>query len=156
MHSWFDHNFDEIRENLVVTTNWSGKKFYDTSKSLKNFGYRMDSQKGNLKELRNFLSGKRDFLLRLLENPNLLEHESFTELLWAVSHLTEELTARGDVGKLSNADYAHFFGDTNRAYPVLICEWLEDMRHLKDEYPYLFSFALRTNPFDPNAKTEIK
>lgn len=65
----------------MVTTNWSGKKFSDTSKSLKNFGYRMDSQKGNLKELRNFLSGKRDFLLRLLENPNLLEHESFTELL---------------------------------------------------------------------------
>lgn len=116
----------------------------------------MDSQKGNLKELRNFLSGKRDFLLRLLENPNLLEHESFTELLWAVSHLTEELTARGDVKKLSNADYAHFSGDIKRAYPVLICEWLEDMRHLKDEYPYLFSFALRTNPFDPNAKTEIK
>lgn len=156
MHSWFDHNFDEIRENLVVTTNWSGKKFSDTSKSLKNFGYRMDSQKGNLKELRNFLSGKRDFLLRLLENPNLLEHESFTELLWAVSHLTEELTARGDVKKLSNADYAHFSGDIKRAYLVLICEWLEYMRHLKDEYPYLFSFALRTNPFDPNAKTEIK
>lgn len=154
--SRFDHNFDKIRENLVVTTNWSEKKFSDTSKGLKNFDYRMDSQKGNLEELRNFLLGKRDFLLRLLENPNLLEHESFTELLWAVSHLTEELAARVDVRKLSSADYAHLSGDIKRAYLVLICEWLEYMRHLKDKYPYLFSFALRTNPFDPNATPEIK
>lgn len=116
----------------------------------------MDSQNGNLAELRNFLVEKRDFLLRLLENPNLLEHESFTELLWAVSHLTEELIARADVSTLSNADYAHLSGDIKRAYLALIFEWLEYMRHLKDDYPYLFSFAVRMNPFDPNATPEIK
>ncbi|TVM03903.1 MAG: hypothetical protein CV087_02475 [Candidatus Brocadia sp. WS118] len=154
--SHFDYNFDKVRENLVVMNDWSEQKFVSTSKSLKNFDYRIDSQKSNLEELRNFLIGKRDFLLRLLENPNLLEHESFTELLWAISHLTEELAARTDVKKLTNADYAHLSGDIKRAYLVLIHEWLEYMRHLKDEYPYLFSFALRTNPFDPNATPEIK
>lgn len=154
--SQFDYNLDKIRENLVITNDWTEQKFFSTSKSLKNFDYRIDSQKGNLEELRSFLTGKRDFLLRLLENPNLLEHESFTELLWAVSHLTEELTARADVKKLKNTDYAHLSGDIKRAYLVLIHEWLEYMRHLKDEYPYLFSFALRTNPFDPTATPEIK
>lgn len=27
--------------------------------------------------------------------------------------------------------------------------------HLKKEYPYLFSLALRTNPFDPQASVEL-
>ncbi|KAB2833591.1 MAG: hypothetical protein F9K48_08060 [Candidatus Brocadia sp.] len=154
--SQFDYNLAKIRENLVVTNNWTEQKFFSTSKSMKNFDYRIDSQKGNLEELRNFLTEKRDFLLRLLENSNLLEHESFTELLWTISHLTEELAARTDVKKLTNADYAHLSGDIKRAYLALIHEWLEYMKHLKNEYPYLFSFALRTNPFDPTATPEIK
>ena len=28
--------------------------------------------------------------------------------------------------------------------------------HLKNDYPYLFSLAVRTNPFDPNASVEVK
>jgi hypothetical protein len=40
------------------------------------------------------LLSKRDFLVALMENPNLLEHESFTDLLWAVFHLVEELAVR--------------------------------------------------------------
>lgn len=30
------------------------------------------------------------------------------------------------------------------------------MKHLKEDYPYLFSLAVRTNPFDPNASAEVK
>jgi hypothetical protein len=30
------------------------------------------------------------------------------------------------------------------------------MEHLKNDYPYLFSLAVRTNPFDPNASVEVK
>ena len=37
----------------------------------------------------------------------------------------------------------------------LIAEWLAYMRHLKKNYPYLFSLALRTNPFDPQASAVI-
>jgi hypothetical protein len=29
------------------------------------------------------------------------------------------------------------------------------MRHLKDHYPYLFSLAMRTNPFDENATASV-
>jgi hypothetical protein len=29
------------------------------------------------------------------------------------------------------------------------------MRHLRDDYPYLFSLARRTNPFDPAARVEV-
>jgi hypothetical protein len=29
------------------------------------------------------------------------------------------------------------------------------VRHLKEHYPYLFAFAVRTNPFDPTATIEV-
>ena len=34
-------------------------------------------------------------------------------------------------------------------------QWIEYMKHLKDEYPYLFSLAIRMNPFDCNASPVI-
>jgi hypothetical protein len=30
------------------------------------------------------------------------------------------------------------------------------MGHLKNKYPYLFSLAVRTNPFNPEASIEVK
>jgi hypothetical protein len=38
----------------------------------------------------------------------------------------------------------------------MIGEWLDYMKHLKDNYSFLFSLAVRTNPFDPQASAEIK
>jgi hypothetical protein len=98
---------------------------------------------------------KRKFLLALLENPNLLEHETFTELLRAVFHLMDELDHREDLTQLPRADYLHLSSDTARAYGLLIQEWLKYMQHLMNNYPYLFSLALRMNPFDPEARVEI-
>ena len=95
-------------------------------------------------------------MLRLLANPNLLEHDSFTNLLWAVFHLTDELAHRKDVNTILDSDYVHLAGDVKRAYVLLISEWLDYMKHLKVNYPYLFSLAMRTNPFDPEAKPEVQ
>jgi hypothetical protein len=99
---------------------------------------------------------QRSFLLGLLENQNLLEHEEFTELLWATFHLLEELTYRQDFSRLPKSDVTHLVGDMNHAYVLLICQWVTYMQHLKKSYPYLFSFALRTNPFDKNANIEVQ
>jgi len=75
--------------------------------------------------LREFLLSKREFLLRLLENPNLFEHESFTDLLWAVFHLTEELDFREDkLAQIPDSDYKHLGGDLKRVYSLLIQQWL--------------------------------
>ncbi|MGM0368686.1 MAG: hypothetical protein ACQEP2_09030, partial [Actinomycetota bacterium] len=87
----------------------------------------------------------------LLENPNLLEHEKFTELLWAVFHLTEELEYREDLENLPESDYEHISGDISRVYLLLIAGWLDYIKHLKERYPYLFSLAARVNPFDKQA-----
>ena len=108
-----------------------------------------------LENLRSFLISQRTFLLRLLENPNLLEQESFTEQLWAVFHVADELQYRPDLAHLPGGDYRHLALDAGRAYSALTSEWLKYMAHLLKRYPYLFSLALRTNPFDPTASPVI-
>jgi hypothetical protein len=152
----FDYKLDRLKQMLVVKNNWTASDFSSVRSTLKNHPYEIDIKKINLKELQSFLTQKRGFLVRLLENPNLLEHETFTELLWAVFHLTEELSARKDITNLPEPDTTHLSGDIKRAYVLLVREWLNYMEHLKNNYPYLFSFAMRTNPFDEKASPVIQ
>lgn len=154
--SEFDPSLDELKNHLLLTDSWSDKEFFKASKLIKKHAYVIDSQRGDLGGLRKFLIERLNFMLRLLENPNLLEHDSFTELLWAVTHLTEELSHRQDVTSLSDTDYKHLSGDINRAYSLLVFEWVAYMKHLSNNYPYLFSLAIRTNPFNPSASVEFK
>ncbi|MHB8896207.1 MAG: hypothetical protein ACYC99_13665 [Candidatus Geothermincolia bacterium] len=120
------------------------------------FDFKVRPDPASLESLRVMLVGKRDFMVRLLENPMLLEHESFTDMLWAVFHLTEELESRGGFEGLPASDMAHLGGDAARAYGQLTGQWLAYMRHLKRAYPYLFSLALRLNPFDPEASVLVE
>lgn len=151
----FDANQGRLCEHLVVGDGWSAQHFAQIQKVLAGHDYKIDSGQGDLEQLKLFIVGQRAFLLRLLENPNLLEHERFTELLWAVFHLAEELSHRASVAGLAANDYAHLSGDIRRAYSLLVREWMAHMEHLKSEYPYLFSLAVRTNPFDPNASAQV-
>ena len=45
--------------------------------------------------------------------------------------------------------------DTERVYTHLLTQWLEYMVHLKQSYPFLFSFSARTNPLRPDAQPEV-
>ena len=152
----FDHQNEVVRQNMIVTRDWTDQRFSQAAQEASRLDIRLDHARSDLNELKAFLASKRDFMLRLLENQNLLEHETFTDLLWAVFHLTEELEAREDLSHLFRADGEHLAGDMKRAYAILIVEWLAYLKHLKKEYPYLFSLALRTNPFDPSASPAVK
>ncbi len=83
------------------------------------------------------------------------EHESFTDLILALNHLTEEMKARGDLSALPPADVSHLTTDITRVYSQLILEWVKYMEYLKTHYPYLFSLAMRKNPFDPSASVVV-
>jgi hypothetical protein len=156
--SSFDPDIDNIRKNLKVDMGWEEKNFSESSHIIKNYDYSIHLTEDNknsillLKSLKSLLLDKRQFMLGLLENPNLLEHESFTDMLWAAFHLAEELENRYNLDKLPNSDYQHLSIDLELVYSHLIYEWLHYMEHLMNNYPYLFSLALRTNPFDPDAK----
>lgn len=154
--SCFDLNIENIKKELSGIGRWNDKDFIKINALLRKFKYSVSCKAGNLEEMKAFLTSKRPFLLRLLENPNLLEHERFTELLWAVFHLTEELEYRNDLKNNPETDFDHISGDIKRAYVVLISEWLSYTKHLKNNYPYLFSLASRMNPFDESASPVIE
>jgi hypothetical protein len=152
----YDQRLLDFQPRVAHISHWTAPDFAGFSQGLAENDFHIQFQEGGLEALRDFLLKKREFLLRLLENPNLLEHDSFSNLLLAVFHLTEELAQRTDLSRLSQADKAHLAADVQRGYVLLIKEWLAYMAHLKTRYPYLFSLALRTNPFDPFATPEIQ
>lgn len=150
-----DLGSEQFGKDLRVNSYWSGEDFSRVKSKLEQIKLDVKVNSAYLEELQRFLTSKRDYFLRLLENPNLLEHETFSELLWAVFHLTEELDSRSDLKKLSTSDYSHLGGDIKRVYILLIAQWLDYMQHLNKNYPYLFSLAIRKNPFNPKASVEI-
>lgn len=147
----FDLNVAAIKRDLAGIDKWKDKDFLRQSGKMDKYKCNINSRQGDLEILKTFLSQKRTFLLRLLENPNLLEHESFTALLWAVFHLTEELEYRNSFNYLPDSDHNHLSVDIKRAYLLIIKEYLAYIKHLKTNYPYLFSLASRTNPFNDEA-----
>ncbi|MBI5582994.1 MAG: hypothetical protein HY892_04155 [Deltaproteobacteria bacterium] len=146
----------EIEQSLWVREDWTRQQLIKTGKLFKKYPYQVTFQPELLEELRSFLLGKRELLLRLLENPNLLEHDTFTDLLLAVFHLHDELTGREQVTDLPEKDRAHLSGDIKRAMQWVVSEWFLYLRHLKENYPYLYSLEVRRNPFDPQASIYIK
>lgn len=151
-----DPKLDLDRRDLIVTSEWSEKQFLSVSHRLKDYDYEIDIKRIDLEDLRSFLGKQNNLLLRLLENPVLLENESFTELLRAVFHLNDELFHRKHLADLPDSDMAHLAGDIKRVYALLVRHWLSYMKHLKINYPYLFSLAMRTNPFDHEATPIVK
>jgi voltage-gated potassium channel len=150
-----DPAVDEIRSALIVSNNWSEADFARARSVIGNHAYTLDSQVVSLEDLHAFLMHHKGFLLALLENPQLIEHDSFTPLLQALFHLTEELMSREKLKGLPKTDFAHLSGDINRVYRLLLLEWLTYMQYLKQNYPYLFSLAMRQNPFDTNASVIV-
>ena len=148
-------NRQEISAHLNITERWTKKDF----KKAADFAYHLevdvDCRNIDLGRLKAFLAEKRTFLLTMLENPNLLEHDRFTDLLWAVTHLDEELEARISFIDLPGKDLEHLAVDIQRMYDHLASEWLDYVQHLREKYPYLFSLVLRTHPFQEHRSPVI-
>jgi len=134
-------------------TLWDMKTYDQKQKDSKKFRYLIDIKCEDLPTLKEILVSREEFLARLLENPMLFEHEAFTVLLRAVFHLTEELIYRKDYSHLPVSDINHLSGDILRVYSELTHSWLTYLKYLKQNYPYLYSLALRTNPFSD--KTDV-
>lgn len=147
----WDPKLDSVRSQLQVSALWTEEKFDEVDAMLARYQYAVEPERVDVIALKAYLAAKLEFLLRLLENPNVLEHESFTNLLMAVFHLSEELVARRDLAEQPETDRRHLAGDVNRVYGQLVDSWLDYMRYLRKNYPYLFSLAVRTNPFDESA-----
>ena len=151
-----DPSIEQIRNYLLIDASWNANQLQKVSKKLRKHDYSVEFKRADLEKMKNFLLSKRAFLVRLLENPSVLEHENFTTLLQAVFHLTEELDHRKTLSTLPDKDERHLSGDIKRAYDQLVFQWLNYMWYLQKHYPYLFSLAMRTNPFDKKASVIVQ
>jgi hypothetical protein len=150
-----DHKIEAIREELLVNFSWTENRFSNVLKTIKKHDLRVDIGRLPLETIFELLNSKRKFMIGLLENPVLIEQESFSEALLAVFHLTDELSCRDNLSNLPESDKKHLSGDINRAYRKLVEQWLVYLKHLKRQYPYLYSLAVRKNPFNPNANPVV-
>ena len=146
----------ELAERLDIQGRWKAKEYQAARRFADRYECHLSLDPEMFLALRRFLLEKRSFVLALLQNPSLLEHERFTDLLWAVCHLTEELDARDDFAALPTSDTQHLSGDVRRAYALLVREWLRYVEHLQENYPYIYSLAVRLNPFKPNANVVVE
>jgi hypothetical protein len=145
----------EIARNFAVNSKWTPSDFKNARAYAVAMTSKPSGQKIDFTDLKAFLISKRGFLLALLENPNLIEHEKVSDLLWAIFHLTEELAYRKEVANLSGPDLAHIEGDVNRLYGQLLYQWVDYVEHLQSKYPYLFSLTVRMSPFNANPSAII-
>ena len=146
---------DDLRSRLQVNGQWKADDFQRALEYLASHEPRIDCSSCDKQQLKVYLVSKRSFLVGLLENQNLLEHEQFTDLLWAVFHLVEELDARQSFDGMPMSDIEHINGDIKRAFGYLSREWVFYMKHLKQDYPYLFSLAVRLNPMLENPDPQV-
>ncbi len=143
----FSKNCIDISIKLNFQADWTENMFSKTVRYLENADIQIECSAEQLETLKVLMESKRTFLIRMIENPNLLEHDTFTDMLLAVFHLTEELLARGGFKDDSKADMIHLSNDIQRAFKTMLIQWVEYMRHLHTEYPYLYSLEVRKNPF---------
>jgi len=149
-------------EYLKSISTWDEKDF---KKALKDFDEKSIKFKANvakedreafLLDIKELLVEKREFLINLMNNPNLLEKDKFSNLIIAIFHLDEELERRSNLAELKESDFNHLNGDIKRVYSKLVYEWISYLEYINKHYPYMISLAIRTNPFDEDADVHVK
>ena len=93
----------QIKERLHLQPSWKKDDFSRAHQFATQARCDVDIDLIDLDNLKGYLTEQRHFLLRLLENPNLMEHERFTDLLWAVLHVEQELEARPSLAGLGSS-----------------------------------------------------
>lgn len=154
--SRLDPNIIDVRKDFLVTAQWSEVEFQRLKTRLKGYEHTIDPARLDLEGMHRYLTARGEMFVRQLENADIIENETYAELLWAVVHLRDELAARPSFTNLPVTDTAHIANDVKRAYSLLTLQWIDYMQYLKNRYPFLFSLALRTNPFVENPSAVIK
>ena len=151
-----DAMIDNLKEHFIIGDGWKNEMFQDVQKCLQDQSCSVAIDQVDLEDLKRFLGNQEEFVIRFVENPMVLEHETFTDLILSINHLDEELKARDRLEHLPSSDLSHLTRDIQRVYSQLIPEWLKYMEYLKNHYPYLFNLAMRKNPFDKSASVIIQ
>lgn len=112
---------------------------------LREYDHDIDFQKIDYQQLKELVVQNRDVLANLISNENILEHETFADLLIALVHLRDEIVLVR-YKELTKEDCAHLKGDVVRVYKALTFQWISYLQHLKEFYPYQYSSYMKLNP----------
>lgn len=148
-----DNDLNLIRKDSIKEKCEDKISFDILVKDILSHEYIIDIHKINLKNIQTQLDNNKDLIITLLTNNNLLEHETFTEMLMAIIHLKDELNSRYN-DNIEEYEINHISKDIEVAYKYLTIEWAKYMEYLRDNYPVLFTKALINNPFDNRSKKE--
>jgi len=151
--------FDSSRKELLDCSDsiekWEGEKLIRLRKCFRKYIPVLKIELTELTELHKLLNKQHHYILTLLQHPAMQAHENFSDLVWAMFHLEDELNHRDGEHNLPETDVAHLTGDLLRAYTLLLSQWVEYMGYLKTDYPYLYSLAIRTSPFNEKTSAVI-
>ncbi len=136
----------ELEKRLKVRPQWQVRDFRDADVFIASYEARVDSRMGDLGNLRHFVAGKRDFMLRMLENPNLWSMTS-SRIFSGHIPLVDELMS-AELRDTLPTDLTTFRRH-ERAFGHLVREWLIYMRHLKEDYPTCFPWRCGRTPSIP-------
>lgn len=151
-----DKNIDLIKNDAFIKKSWGKEEFKALEKELDEYSYEVNLENLDIKKISDILNKEKDFLISLITNPTLMEHESFSDMIITLMHLREELLDRyfKMECECNCCDKNHIEEDIEDAYRALTYGWVRYMRHLKKEYPKLFLKAMLNNPFDDRSFSE--
>ncbi len=136
----------DLKPMLHIDPKWQEREFLAAEKTLRTAEVSVRCRPSDFAELKLLLAQKRLSMLVIASNPSLLEHEDFTDMLWAIFHLGDELNARLDFSALQPEDAVHLNEDVARVVREIMVNWLCHMSHIRQEYPYLFLLEAAKNP----------
>ena len=148
-----DENLAELINSNICAKNWDDSSCKKLKNKIEDHNFDLNITKINIDNIKNILSNNRDFLMNLIINENIHEHEEFTDMLMSLLHVKEEIDSRYS-DKIEAFELEHLASDMAVAYKYLTLDWCEYMNYLNKNYPRLFVRALIDNPFDNRDKKE--
>ena len=135
-------NADKEAKNSIACFDSLDKIEYDLLKH----EYEIDIKELDLEAIKTILVDNSNLFVNLISNENLLQHETFTDLLMSVVHLRDELAFMKN-NKTSDIDINHLENDIMRVYKNITIQWVHYLEYLNKFYPFLYNNAIRVNPF---------
>ncbi|MFC1517903.1 hypothetical protein ACFL5G_05070 [Candidatus Margulisiibacteriota bacterium] len=139
----FVKNHSQCAGNVCVQEDWNSGEFKKAEDNAAQLELELVYDGKAMDELAQVLKNGKGMIIRLMENPSLHEHETFSDMLMALFHLTEEVLRRSDLKNNDKEDQGHLLNDIKRLYIYLARLWIEYMQHLKDNYPYLYLYNIK-------------
>lgn len=141
-----DKHINSTKEVLQFGVSYQPKNYKRIKKRIDNLKIDYKIEECEFKRIYALISTNKEFLMRMLENPMLLEGEKLTELIRDIFHLYEEFTYRLKIENLSKTDILHLNQDVIKVYKGLLSTWVLYMEYLHSTYPNLHKFNTHEGP----------